>query len=141
MRLGKNCSDLEHLTSSLTVRGCDNGSVNVLESTGLEELVSSICEVVSHSGHSTNQVSTGTQVSDFSQVLLGVMFLGQRVCLGITLSKNLCEMSTIYLANLELEELALGGTLNQSALDLEGCTDVSLNEFFVAFNFFGDNSL
>ena len=69
------------------------------------------------------------------------MFLGQRVCLGITLSKNLCEMSTIYLANLELEELALGGTLNQSALDLEGCTDVSLNEFFVAFNFFGDNSL
>lgn len=68
----QNSGHLEHLAGSLTIRGCDDGSVNVLETAGLEELMGSIGQVVADTGHSTYQVSSWSQMSFVSQEFVRV---------------------------------------------------------------------
>lgn len=141
VRLGKKSSDLEHLTRTFTVRGSDDGRVNVLETARLEEKMSRISEVVADSAHSTNQVGTRAEMSDFSEVLLSMSLLGKRVLAGVTMAKDLDEMAAIFLANRELEELTLCRALDKSAFDLEGCADIGLENFIVALNLTRHDSL
>ena len=52
-------------------------------------------EVVTNTTHSTNGVGTRTQMSNFSQILVGVLLLGKRVLAWVAGSNNLCEMAAV----------------------------------------------
>jgi hypothetical protein len=54
----KACSNLEHLSSTLAIGGGDDWSVDVKESSLLEESVGGECQVVSHSDHSSEGVGS-----------------------------------------------------------------------------------
>lgn len=69
MRFRQESCDLEHLSSTLTVGCSDDGSVHIEEPTFLEEQVSGKGQVVSDSGNSSNQVGSGSQVSNATQKL------------------------------------------------------------------------
>ena len=68
----KHGSNLEHLSSTLAVRGSDDWGVDVQESSLLEELMSGESKVVSHSGDSTEGVGSCSQMSLFSQGLSNI---------------------------------------------------------------------
>ncbi len=96
MGLRENSCDLEHLPSTFAIRSGDDRSVNVEETSLLEEKMSGKCEVVANTTHSANSVSTRTQMSDFSQILIGVSLLGKRILARVTCSNYLSEMTLIW---------------------------------------------
>jgi len=96
MRLRENSCNLEHLSSTLAVRGGDDRSVDVEETSLLEEKMSGESEVVTNTTHSTNGVGTRTQMSNFSQVLIGMLLLGQRILARVTRSDDLSEVAFVW---------------------------------------------
>lgn len=110
--LGEDSGHLEHLSGALAVRGCDDGRVDVLEATVLEEQMRGEGQVVSHSSHSADQVRAGSQVSDLAQVFISVSLLSKRVLSSVTMTNDLDEMSAVRSRDLQLKELTLGGTLD-----------------------------
>ena len=142
MWLREHSSNLEHLASTLAIGGCDNRSMNVKETSLLEELMSCIGQVVSDSCHSSNKVCAGSQVSDLAQEFIGMTLLAtQWVFACVTMTKDLGKVATIWLANCEFKELSLGGALDEGSLDLQTGAYVSLCNFIVTFDIFCDNNL
>jgi len=78
---------------------------------------------------------------NFSQILVGVPLFGQGVLASIAMTDNLGIVATIGSRDLKLESLTLGGTLNQSTLDLKTCANISLGNFIVALNFLCNDNL
>ena len=66
--------------------------MDVLESSILEESVSSISKVVPNSGHGSDVLSSRTHVSDLSEVLNRVVLSSEREGSGIALTVNLNGM-------------------------------------------------
>lgn len=124
MRFGQSCRYLEHFTCTFAVTGCDDGSVNVQESALLEELVSSIGEVVSNASYRRNQFGTGTQVGVFAQILVGVAFCWQWVGCTVAVTDHLACM-LLWVANLELKELTFCRTLDELAFKLVAGSDLA----------------
>lgn len=115
--------------------------MDIEETSLLEEQVSCESEVVSDTGHGTDSVGARTQVSNFSQILVGVLLLCQGVFTSITVTNNFGEVSTVWSGNLELESLTLSGTLDQSTLDLKTSSYISLGDLIITFDFFGNDDL
>jgi len=80
-------------------------------------------------------------MSDLSQVLLSVSLLGKGVLAGVAMAKDLDEVAAVFLANGELEGLALSRALDQCTLDLERCADVGLDNLVIALNLTRDDGL
>ena len=141
MGLRENSCDLEHLPSTFAIRSGDDRSVNVEETSLLEEKMSGKCEVVSNTTHSANSVSTRTQMSDFSQILIGVSLLGKRILARVTCSNYLSEMTLIWSWYLKFESLTLCRALNKSTLDLKTSAYVGLSNLVVTFNVLCNDNL
>ena len=103
--------------------------------------MSGVGQVVSHSGHSTDKVGSGSQVSDFSKILISMSLFGKRVFAGVAGTDNLYEVTLVRSGNLKLEQLALGGTLDQSALNLEAGADVGLANVLESLDVFCHDDL
>jgi len=88
--LGEDSGDLEHLSSSFAVTGSDERSVDVLESSLLEELVSSVGQVVADSSHSSDQLGSRTHVGFLSQVFQRVVLTskGEGVRIAFTVNSG-----------------------------------------------------
>jgi hypothetical protein len=69
MRRWQGSGHLEHLSSTFAIGSGDDWSVNVQESSLLEESVGGESQVVSHSNHSSESVGPRSQMSLFSQSL------------------------------------------------------------------------
>jgi hypothetical protein len=95
MRLWQDSGHLEHLTGTLAIGGCDDGSVDVQETSLLEEQVCSEGEVVADTSHCTDGVGAGSQMSNLSQVLVSVLLLGKRVLAWVARANNLSEVATV----------------------------------------------
>jgi hypothetical protein len=67
MRFWQQSSHLEHFSSALTVRSSDDGGVDVLEASLLEEDVSGIGQVVSDSSYCSKHVCSRSQMGIVSQ--------------------------------------------------------------------------
>lgn len=72
-------SHLEHLASPLTVRGRDEGRVDIVEAVICEELVCRKGQCRSDSGHGTNGVRAGPQVGDVAEEFKGVTLFLQGI--------------------------------------------------------------
>ena len=84
MWIGQHGRDLEHLSSSFTVRRSDQWSVDVQEASGLEEKMRGKGQSVTDSGDSTDQVRSWSEMSDGPQKLSGMEFFGKFVVLLVT---------------------------------------------------------
>jgi hypothetical protein len=98
-------------------------------------------QVVSDSCHCSNQVGTGSQMSNVSKILVGMPFLWQGVFSCVTMSKNLCKMTSVWFWHLHLKELSLSWTLNKSSFELKTCANVSLDDLIKSLNIFRDDNL
>lgn len=121
-------SHLEHLTGTFAIRGSDERSVDVLESALLEELMGRVGEVVADAAHGADQVCARSQVRDFSQVLVGVLLLRQGVLASVAVANDLRLVASVGLGDLHFEQLALGGALDESALELKRGAHVGLGQ-------------
>ena len=116
--------------------------MDIEESSLLEELVSGESQVVSHSGHCSDQVGPGSQVGDLSQelhkvshfnYLLSVLLLGQWILSRVTLANN--PAGVIFrLEQSQFKLLPLSLTLNDLSHNGETCAHIGLNDFLKAFN-------
>ena len=73
------CGDLELSTCTLTVGGCDQRSVEVIETTIVEELMDGECQGMTDAEHGAEGVGARTQVSLLAEEFQGVTLLLQRI--------------------------------------------------------------
>jgi hypothetical protein len=131
-------SYLEHLTSPFTIRCCNNRSMNVEESSMLEELMGCKSKSVSDSDHCSEGVGSASQMCLISQGLKNNKSLIKKSIFtyfklwstlnwvgSIALSKDSSGMD-ILLVDLQLEVLALSWRLDERSLEDERCADDSL---------------
>lgn len=119
---------LEHFTGSLTVRGCDDGSMDVLESALLEETMCRVRQVVTNTHNSTNGLGAATHVCDITKVLIGVLLFGKVIRVTGALSNNL-DLVVDRAANLQFDELAFCGRPDQLTDSLEGGAGGLMRDF------------
>jgi hypothetical protein len=80
-------------------------------------------------------------MSDFSQILIGVLLLGQGVLAGVTSTDHLREVAFVRSRYLKFKGLTLSGALNKSTLDLETSAYIGLNDLVIAFDLLGNDDL
>jgi hypothetical protein len=85
--------------------------VDIEESLFLEELVSSVGQVVSDSGDCPEGISPGSEMGFFSQEFERVFLLRERIFACVTFAVNLAGM-LINLTHLQLKLLSWRQTLN-----------------------------
>jgi len=114
--------------------------VNILETSLLEENVSSIGKVVSDSGNSTEKVGSWSQMSNFSQILNSMSLLGKWVLSSITCTENDGSM-LIWLTQLQFEWLSLCWTLDKGTSELQTSTYIALHDVLESFYLLEDYNL
>jgi len=122
--------DLEHFSSTFTIRGGDNRSVDIQKALALEKDVSSLGKRVSDSDHGRDVLGSGSQVSDFSQIFQSVTLLGHGIGLGFKDGSDNLDVVVFSIIDLDFDGLALSGTLDESSLDSERSTSGVLADFF-----------
>ena len=113
---------LEHFTSAFTITGCDNWSVNVKETTLLEEFMCCVSKIISDSSHCGDEFCAWAQVSNISQVFNSVIFLCEWVCVSGAITNNLNSVG-ICLTDLQLNRLTFGGWFNQLTFNFKTCSN------------------
>lgn len=109
---------LEHLSSSFTVAGCDDWSVDIYESELLEELVRGHGQRVPCSGHGWNQVGPWPQMKMLPEQLQRGPFAGQNIIIRTHVSPQ--DLDLVLLAiDYHLNWLLVFRRLDEETLDLE----------------------
>lgn len=110
--VGHSCRNLEHFTSTFTIRSCNNRSVDVLETALLEEAMCRVGEIVANAHHGGDGLRAATHVCDVTQVLVRVLLLSEVIRFTRALTDNF-DLVVLGAANLQFYELTLGGRADQ----------------------------
>jgi len=114
--------------------------MDILESSFLEEVVGGVCKVVSNSSDSSKEVSSRSQVGDFSQELFSVFLFGKGKLASITQTYDL-NCVFLWITHLQLKRLTFSWTGNQSAYELERRSVLQFADFFKGIHGFEDHNL
>src|SRR5574344_58175 len=128
------CGDLEHLTGSLSITGCDKGGVEIIESVLVEIGMYGHRHVMTDAEHSPKSVGTQTEVGMLAQELHRVSFLLQGI-IG-TARTEYFDVGTLYLH-------CLTGTLAlyQITVDTDTCSCGDVFDYILVELFYVDYNL
>lgn len=96
--------------------------MDIVEAALLEEFVRREGEVVAYTGDGGDQLCAGSQVGDIAQELNRVSLLGQRVRVSWAVTNHFRRVNASF-ADLQIEDLSLGDTFDELALELVACAD------------------